>query len=475
MSRELRHQRTGALRAEPLRREDGGVDFGALRRREFSRLDRVGEAYLDWTGTALYAESQIRAHEAMLRRAVLGNPHSESGPSRASTAIVEAARARVLAFFRGDPREWTVCFTANASGAIRIVAESYPFARGSQLVLAADNHNSVNGIREHAAARGAEVRYLPLDGELRLLRPEAHLLSARPARNGEGPSLFAFPAQSNFSGVRHPLALARHARALGYDVLVDAAAFAPTSELRLDGLDADFVALSFYKMFGFPTGVGALLARRGALARLRRPWFAGGTVDFVSTQSRTHQLRAGPEGFEDGTPNFLSIAALDAGFTLLESVGMARLHDRVDALGALLLERLLEIRHSCGRPMVAVHGPTTTAARGATVAFNVVDAAGSVVPYALVEERARMARVSVRGGCFCNPGASEHAFGFEPEATRRCLEEASRDAFTIARFARCMRGKAVGAVRASLGMASDERDIARLVEVVEGMRGCRVG
>jgi selenocysteine lyase/cysteine desulfurase len=413
----------------------------------------------------------------MLRGSVLGNPHSESGPSRASTAIVESARARVLDFFRADPREWTVCFTANASGAIRLVAESYPFARGSQLVLAADNHNSVNGIREHAVARGAQVRYLPLDDELRLLRPEAHLLSARPAggaRSGEGRSLLAFPAQSNFSGVRHPLALASRARELGYDVLLDAAAYAPTSEMRLDELGADFVALSFYKMFGFPTGVGALLARRGALARLRRPWFAGGTVDFVSTQSRLHRLRAGPEGFEDGTPNFLSIAALDAGFALLESVGMARLHDRVDALGALLLERLLALRHGAGRPLVVVHGPTTMAARGATIAFNILDAAGAVVPYGLVEERARASRVSVRGGCFCNPGASERAFGFEPEDTRRCLEAAARGGFTIARFARCMRGKAVGAVRASLGIASDERDLARLVEVVAGMRDWRV-
>lgn len=459
--------------ARTRRHADRDTDFAALRRREFARLDRLGAAYLDWTGTALHAESQIRAHEAMLRESVLGNPHSESGPSRASTAIIDAARARVLDFFHADPCDWTVCFTANASGAIRLVAESYPFAPGSQLVLSADNHNSVNGIREHAVARGAAVRYLPLDGELRLLRPEAHLLPARradAARNGEGRSLLAFPAQSNFSGVRHPLALARRARALGYDVLLDAAAYAPTSEMRVGEIGADFVALSFYKMFGFPTGVGALLARREALRRLRRPWFAGGTVDFVSTQRRLHKLREAPEGFEDGTPNFLSIAALDAGFALLESVGMARLHDRVDALGALLLERLLALRHASGRPMVVVHGPATTVERGATVAFNVLDADGMVVPYGIVEERARLAGVSVRGGCFCNPGASEHAFGFEPEETRRCLEAAARDGFTIARFARCMRDRAVGAVRASLGIATDERDIARLIAVVDGMR-----
>ena len=449
-------------------------DFAELRRTEFARLDALGEAYLDWTGAALYGESQLRAHEALLRGALLGNPHSESGPSQASTRIVEAARSRVLGFFRADPREWTVCFTANASEAIRLVAESYPFAPGSQLVLAADNHNSVDGIREHAAARGASVRHLPLDGDLRLLRRESHLLALRPAPASGAPSLLAYPAQSNFSGVRHPLALASRARSLGFDVLLDAAAFAPTSALRLDTVDADFVALSFYKMFGYPTGVGALIARRAALARLRRPWFAGGTVEYVSTQHGTHRLRAGAEGFEDGTPNFLALGALDAGFALLERVGIERIGERTGALAALLLERLLALRHSSGRAMVVVHGPRSMAERGATVAFNVLDASGAVLPYAIVEERARAAHVSVRGGCFCNPGAAEHAFGFEPSETRRCLERAAAGGFSVEKLASCMPGRAVGAVRASLGMASDERDVARLVEVVAAMRDWRI-
>jgi selenocysteine lyase/cysteine desulfurase len=150
------------------------------------------------------------------------------------------------------------------------VGEAFAFRRGSRLVLSADNHNSVNGIREIARVRGAEVHYVPLDDELRL-EGEERLLTPVTA-----PSLFAFPAQSNFSGVQHPLALVDVARRAGYAVLLDAAAFAPTNALRLDVVRPDFVALSFYKMFGYPTGVGALIVRREALAALERPWFAGG-------------------------------------------------------------------------------------------------------------------------------------------------------------------------------------------------------
>ncbi|MCP4693599.1 MAG: PAS domain S-box protein, partial [Desulfobacterales bacterium] len=53
----------------------------------------------------------------------------------------------------------------------------------------------------------------------------ARLDRSRPGRR----NLFAFPAQSNFSGVQHPLEWIEAARARGWDVLVDAAAFAPTN------------------------------------------------------------------------------------------------------------------------------------------------------------------------------------------------------------------------------------------------------
>jgi hypothetical protein len=134
--------------------------------------------------------------------------------------------------------------------------------------------------------------------------------SAACGQNG----LLAFPAQSNFSGVQHPLSLVTSAQALGFDVLLDAASYLPAHALSLRRHPATFVALSFYKMFGYPTGVGALIARRDALARLERPWFAGGTVAYASVELGTFRRREGHDGFEDGTPNFLAIAALDAGF-----------------------------------------------------------------------------------------------------------------------------------------------------------------
>ena len=430
--------------------------FADLRRREFGRLDDAGIVYLDYTGSGLYADSLVRAHGERLCRSVLGNPHSENGPSSEATRIIEQARLDVLDFFDADPDRWTVCFTANASAAAKLVGEAFPFGAGSRFVLLADNHNSVNGVREYARDRGADVVYLPLDDELRLA--EATLPPAT------RPSLFGFPAQSNFSGVQHPLELIDEARDAGYSVLLDAAAFVPTNRLALDEVSPDFACVSFYKMFGFPTGVGALIARREALASLERPWFSGGTVEWVTVKTGRRSLLPTAEAFEDGTPNFLDIAAVPAGLELLRAIGIGDIHAHVGDLTIRLLESFAAAETALGRPLVRVYGPADGRARGGTVAFNVLAEDGATLPYEEVERAASAAGIAIRGGCFCNPGASESAFGVDAGLALRCLESVPKGEFHPRRLGDCLDGAPVGALRASFGMASLARDVDRLVD-----------
>jgi selenocysteine lyase/cysteine desulfurase len=431
--------------------------FEDLRTREFSRLDKHGYVYLDYTGSALYSESHLRDHEAFLEENVLGNPHSENPASAAATRIVEDTRRDVLDFFGADPETYTVIFTSNASAAVKLLGESYPFRSGSRFTLLEDGHNSVNGIRIYAEQKGAETTYLPLDEDLRMDRS----VEIPPA--GEGPSLFSFPAQSNFSGVRHPLTLVDEAHALGYDVLLDAAAYAPTSPLDLGTVQADFVCISFYKMFGFPTGIGALIARREALGRLQRPWFSGGTVEYVSVQNRMHRLVSGPGAFEDGTLNFLGIAAVQSGLAFLKDIGMERVRERVGDLTAHLLQVLTSAKHANGAPALVVYGPATTEDRGGTVAFNLLDPEGHVLPYGDVEKAAGAVGIALRGGCFCNPGAAERALGLPADKMRECLEAIPTGAFSLPGLAECLGGDvAVGALRASVSIPTTDADLDRL-------------
>ena len=84
----------------------------------------------------------------------------------------------------------------------------------------------------------------------------------------------------------------------------------------------DFVAVSFYKMFGYPTGLGALIVRRRTLERLQRPWFSGGTVVAANVQGDMVVPHSGHAGFEDGTVDYLGIPAVEIGLRHLERIGI---------------------------------------------------------------------------------------------------------------------------------------------------------
>jgi molybdenum cofactor sulfurtransferase len=448
-----------------------GSDADALRASDYSRLDRHGHIYLDYTGGGLYAESQVREHHEMLANGVFGNPHSHNPTSLAATHLVEEARDSVFALFNADPAEYEIIFTPNASGALKLVGESYPFEAGSCYLMSFDNHNSVNGIREFARRGGADVVYVPVR------KPELRLDETLVRRALEAPvecehRLFAYPAQSNFSGVQHPLEWIAEAQELGWDVLLDSAAFAPTNRLDLGVVKPDFVPLSFYKMFGYPTGSGVLIARREALGKLRRPWFAGGTITLASVQAGVHRLADGAAGFEDGTVDYLGLPAVTLGVRHLDRIGIDTVHDRVTALAGWLLGEMTSLTHGNGSPMVRVFGPETMDRRGSTIAFYLLDPEGSVYDVYRIEELAGEQRISVRTGCFCNPGDGEVAHDITPEEMQECFS-APEVPVTLQHCQSLIEdatGKVPNTIRVSLGIASNFADIYRFMAFLAGFR-----
>jgi molybdenum cofactor sulfurtransferase len=445
-----------------------------LRGAEYARLDAQHHTYLDYTGGSLYAESQLRAHFELLSGSVFGNPHSGNPASQLMTRLAERARRAVLAFFNADPDVYEVIFTPNATGALRLVGEAYPFSCGSRFLLTADNHNSVNGIREFARRAGAQIAYAPLcPTDLRADSSALERLIARPAFDTQ---LFAFPAQSNFSGVQHPLEWIDFARRHGWDVLLDASAYVPTNRLDLGQWQPDFAAVSFYKMFGYPTGVGALIARKSALRKLRRPWFAGGTITFSSVcaahdAGNGYYLTPGSAGFEDGTVNYLSLPAVEEGLRWVDGVGIGAIHARVTALADWLLAALQQLRHANGRPLVQVYGPRDMSGRGASVALNVLDADGRMWDCWRVEALANARQISLRAGCHCNPGAREVALELTQAGLARAF--ARKDEQSYDDFLRDIRDEVAGVVRVSLGIASTFGDVHTFVEFLREFANCR--
>ena len=146
---------------------------------------------------------------------VLGNPHSNNPTSLATTELVERTRRQVLEFFNAPPDEYLCIFTANASAALRLVGESYrvragrhvrPHLRQPQLGQRHPRVRPPQGRRDRLRAR-RRARAPP--------RPAGDDAACSPPADPSARNLLAFPAQSNFSGVQHPLDLVDEAHAAG--------------------------------------------------------------------------------------------------------------------------------------------------------------------------------------------------------------------------------------------------------------------
>ena len=138
--------------------------------------------------------------------------------------------------------EYCVVFTPNATGALKLVGEAYPFEPGSRFLLTSDNHNSVNGIREFARACGRDDDVPAQHAAFAACRRRP--ARGRPATGRTARGTTCSPTRpsrtSRASSIRSTGSPT--AQAAGWDVLVDCAAFVPTNRLDLSEWQPDFVA-----------------------------------------------------------------------------------------------------------------------------------------------------------------------------------------------------------------------------------------
>ncbi len=460
------------FKKRPITGNDEGSDeqfFTQLRQQEFSRLDEQRHVYLDYTGGNLYAQSLIDRHFTYLRESVYGNPHSTNPTSQLSTQNVAEAREKVLNFFNAKDDYYCI-FTANASAALQIVGECYPFSEDSHFLLTSDNHNSVNGIREYCRSKGGDYTYCPLHYQ-DLTIDETLMNEVLTKYASCKQKLLAFPAQSNVSGVKHPLSWIEKAQALGWDVLLDAAAYVPTSRLDLKQVKPDFVSVSFYKIFGYPTGIGCLLVRKSKFDLLKKPWFAGGTVVAVAVNYGAHFLANDHERFENGTVNYLDIPAISRGIDFIENIGMERINRRVGHLTQTLTQRMQALRHENGTPLVRIFGPMDIKLKGGTIIFNLSDSDGHVFPFEGVEQQANAALISLRTGCFCNPGIDEiNSCVSTEEMVKYFSSRKTGNMHDMFEFLGYMRG----AIRISVGIPTTMGDIERFIQFIQKFKDKKV-
>ncbi|ELW64587.1 Molybdenum cofactor sulfurase [Tupaia chinensis] len=405
-----------------------------MREREFGRL--AGTVYLDHAGATLFPESQLANFTRDLMENVYGNPHSQNISSKLTHDTVEQVRYRILAHFHTSPDDYSVIFTAGSTAALKLVAEAFPWvswgleSSGSQFWYLTDSHTSVVGMRKVTTARN--VMSTPVRPEdICLVEKQGALANDSDCQL---PHLFCYPAQSNFSGTRYPLSWIKEVKSRRMNplctpgkwfVLLDAASYVSTSPLDLSTHQADFVPISFYKIFGFPTGLGALLVSHSVAPLLQKTYFGGGTAAaYLAGEDFYIPRQSVAERFEDGTISFLDVIALKHGFDALERLtgGMENIKQHTFTLAQYTYTALSSLRYPNGAPVVQIYndsGFSDPEAQGPIINFNVLDDNGNIIGYSQVDKMASLYNIHVRTGCFCNTGACQRHLRISNEMVKK--------------------------------------------------------
>ena len=250
--------------------------------------------YLDNAAASLYSKSQIeRVHQDLLSN-IYCNPHTSGnfGNIRDVKENIREMRHRILRYFNTNDQNYKVIFTSGATASCKLLAECFPLSSNESTFMYLDEcHTSVVGMRELASSfkviNEKDVTYELKNG-------------------GTDINLFAFPAMSNFCGKKFPFnewveltkpnSFSNRSHQMWY-TLLDAASYVSTNHLDLQDAKPDFVCISFYKIFGYPTGIGALLVKCSAFNVLKKKYFGGGTVDMNLIAEKTHVPKSSsPEG-----------------------------------------------------------------------------------------------------------------------------------------------------------------------------------
>ncbi|GJD10646.1 Molybdenum cofactor sulfurase [Galdieria sulphuraria] len=447
--------------------------------------------YLDAVGSALYSTTQVRECYTRICQNGFVNPHSL--PEGFSESL-ERVRARVLRFFGASSTTHDVVFTSGATAGLKLVGENFQWKQSNGLIYVTDCHSSALGIREYAARAGTAI--YPIDRNwcknwLSSILGDsiADNRTCKKVKSREDYALFVYTGESNFCGTRYHLDFCRFIHQNGlfdFDgenivTLVDGAKLAASHPINLDLYsDVDILVASFYKIFGYPTGVGCIILRKDRPRILHtlstKCYHGGGTILLANAQSlqifpkRSDNFH---DTWEDGTLNFVDIlVGLDVGLNWIEySIGgMKVIENHIYEIYCYAREQLVTLQYSNGQSIIHMYeeddcyGTFRLCERGGSIlTMNVRLPDGSFMSPLSIYYACLSKRILLRSGMLCNPGGCQFYLGFT-EADICHIAKLSSSCWDRLEY---LDGKVIGAVRISFGVHSRKEDILKLVTVLK--------
>jgi cysteine desulfurase/selenocysteine lyase len=376
------------------------------------------------------------------------NVHRGAGyKSKFSSSVFDQSRHRIAEFVNGDHPERVVLFTKNATEAINLLAQRFPFKQHDVVLTTMMEHHS-NDLPWRKAAQVVHIDICD-DGKIDEEDMQRKLKEFRGRIR-----LVAVSGASNVTGYINPIhQYARWAHEAGAKIFIDAAQLAPHRPIDMkspnDNDCIDWLAFSAHKMYA-PFGLGVLVGRREVFEEGDPYMVGGGTVDIVNIEKAywAHP----PEKEEAGTPNIVGAVALAAAIEFYQSIGWNTIIQHETELTSFALESLSRI------PKLKIYGNTESHQsinRLGVIPFNLGNIHHSLVASILSNEWA----IGTRSGCFCAHPYVKALLGINENTAREMEKEILNHD----------RSHLPGTVRISFGIYNTKEEIETLCEALDAI------
>jgi cysteine desulfurase / selenocysteine lyase len=244
-------------------------------------------------------------------------------------ATEQALRQR-LADLIGAPSPSDIALAKSTSEALSVVAYGLDWRQGDNLIGIAQEFPSNRVLWQSLAPLGVEYRQLDLDACLSAGEdPEANLLALCDERT----RLVAVSWVQYGRGLRLDLErVSAGCRSRGVLLAVDAIQGLGAVPFRLDRAPADFLAADGHKWMLGPEGLALLYVAPALRPHLRLYQYGWHMLEHRGDFERPDWTPAADaRRFECGSPNLVGAHALEASLALLQEVGIAAVHEAIEA------------------------------------------------------------------------------------------------------------------------------------------------
>lgn len=181
--------------------------------------------------------------------------------SDAAQRMIDEGRTALAAIVNADADEIVVGPSTTANVYVLSHALAPLFAPGDEIVVTDQDHEANNGAWRRLVAQGVAIREWEMNPDTDDLEPE----DLEPLLN-DRTRLVCFTHCSNITGIIHDAkAIMARIHEAGAMACVDGVAYAPHRRVDIRDIDADFYLYSPYKVFG--PHLGVLYGKREALAK----------------------------------------------------------------------------------------------------------------------------------------------------------------------------------------------------------------